>query len=173
MPTTVAFRRQFTILDRQVAKCSISPKVVIPARTGGLVGKKIRREVNLAAALRAAKTAAKPSEASADVLHHRRQMVADLCRLLGPDEQGKRRDIPVDRPAGPPAAQLPNLSPRMRQTLDRLLIGDSEKQIAAHLGVSKHTIHVYVKALYKGFDVCSRGELLAKFVTPATFSSPR
>jgi DNA-binding CsgD family transcriptional regulator len=56
------------------------------------------------------------------------------------------------------------LSPRHRQTLQRLLAGDSEKQIAAHLGVSPHTVHVYVKALYRRFDVSSRGELLARFI---------
>jgi DNA-binding CsgD family transcriptional regulator len=52
----------------------------------------------------------------------------------------------------------------MRQTLQRLLVGDSEKQIARCLGLSRNTIHVYVKALYRGFGVSSRGELLAKFV---------
>lgn len=62
------------------------------------------------------------------------------------------------------SASLPNLSPRMRQTLQRLLAGDSEKQIAHHLGLSRHTVHVYVKALYKGFCVSSRGELLSRFV---------
>ena len=41
---------------------------------------------------------------------------------------------------------------------------DSWKQIAAHLGVSKHTVHVYVKALYRKYNVSSRGELLAKWV---------
>ena len=56
------------------------------------------------------------------------------------------------------------LSPRLRQTLERLLAGDSEKQIARHLGLSPHTVHVYVKALYRGFGVSSRGELLARFV---------
>jgi DNA-binding CsgD family transcriptional regulator len=52
----------------------------------------------------------------------------------------------------------------MAQTLERLLAGDSEKQIARHLAVSPHTVHVYVKALYKRFGVCSRGELFARFV---------
>jgi hypothetical protein len=40
--------------------------------------------------------------------------------------------------------------------------GDSEKQIARALGVSPHTVHVYVKMLYRYFDVHSKGELLAK-----------
>jgi hypothetical protein len=40
--------------------------------------------------------------------------------------------------------------------------GDSEKQIARALGVSPHTVHVYVKMLYRYFQVNSKGELLAK-----------
>jgi DNA-binding CsgD family transcriptional regulator len=62
------------------------------------------------------------------------------------------------------AAPLPELAPRVRQTLGRLLQGDSEKQIASRLGISPHTIHVYIKTLYRTFNVNSRGELLARFV---------
>ena len=61
------------------------------------------------------------------------------------------------------AAQEP-LSPRERQTLELLLAGNSEKQIAARLAISRHTVHVYVKSLYKRFGVNSRPELLARWV---------
>ena len=57
-----------------------------------------------------------------------------------------------------------NLTDRQRQTLARLLAGDSEKIAAAHLKVSVHTIHIHVKSLYKYFDVCGRSELLARFI---------
>ncbi len=57
-----------------------------------------------------------------------------------------------------------SLSPRQRQTLDHLLTGDSEKQIAAKLQLSPNTVHHYVKALHRHFDVSSRSELLAKWV---------
>ena len=56
------------------------------------------------------------------------------------------------------------LPPRWRQTLDCLLDGDSEKQAASRLGVSRLTIHGYVKGLYGHFGVSSRGELLALFL---------
>jgi|GEM_PF-2814633 len=56
------------------------------------------------------------------------------------------------------------LSPREKQTLRRLLCGDSEKQIAHHLKVSPHTVHTYVKSLYRRFEVSSKGELMAHFV---------
>jgi DNA-binding NarL/FixJ family response regulator len=59
---------------------------------------------------------------------------------------------------------MQKLSRRLHQTLTALLQGDSEKQVALHLGLSRHTIHAYVKGLYRHFGVNSRGELLARFV---------
>jgi DNA-binding NtrC family response regulator len=53
------------------------------------------------------------------------------------------------------------LSPRMRQTLEHLLAGASEKEVAVQLGLSSHTVHDYVKKLYRHFGVSSRAELLA------------
>ena len=38
----------------------------------------------------------------------------------------------------------------------------SEKQIARKMDLSCHTVHDYVKALHKRFDVSSRAELMAK-----------
>jgi DNA-binding CsgD family transcriptional regulator len=56
------------------------------------------------------------------------------------------------------------LSPRQRQTLEYLLAGHSEKQIAARMRLSPNTVHHHVKALYRHFGVSSRSELLAKWV---------
>ena len=39
-----------------------------------------------------------------------------------------------------------------------------EKQVAIRLELSKHTVHDYVKLIYREFEVRSRGELLARFV---------
>src|SRR5207237_6661743 len=63
------------------------------------------------------------------------------------------------RNAGDPQLDLP---PRLSQTLAELVAGRSEKEIAARLELSRHTIHNYVKALHQRFEVSSRGELLAK-----------
>jgi DNA-binding CsgD family transcriptional regulator len=52
------------------------------------------------------------------------------------------------------------LPPRLVQTLDLLLQGASEKQIAQQLDLSPHTIHDYVKALHRRFRAASRSELL-------------
>jgi DNA-binding NarL/FixJ family response regulator len=61
------------------------------------------------------------------------------------------------------ASNLTNgLSPRMRDTLQLLLAGDSEKEVAGKLKLSPHTVHIHVKNLYKRLSVCSRAELMAK-----------
>ncbi|HSZ59213.1 MAG TPA: LuxR C-terminal-related transcriptional regulator [Tepidisphaeraceae bacterium] len=87
-----------------------------------------------------------------DAVAQKRRMVAEFCHLLG-----ARYSRPLTR-------SIPGLSNRHAETLERLLAGDSEKQIATRMGVSRNTVHVYVTALYRHFDVSSRGELLARFV---------
>lgn len=62
------------------------------------------------------------------------------------------------------SAEISDLSPRQQQTLQYLLAGSSEKQIATKTGLSRNTIHHYVKALYRRFGVSSRSELLVHWV---------
>jgi DNA-binding CsgD family transcriptional regulator len=64
-------------------------------------------------------------------------------------------------PTEPSPDKLPR---RLRQTLTCLLEGDSEKQLAARLSLSQATIHQYVTALYRHFDVRSRAQLLALII---------
>jgi DNA-binding CsgD family transcriptional regulator len=56
------------------------------------------------------------------------------------------------------------LSPRLRQTLEGLLDGNGEKQVARQLGLSVTTVHQYVMELYRRYGVCSRAELMARWV---------
>lgn len=56
------------------------------------------------------------------------------------------------------------LSPRQRETLELLLAGYSEKEVAASLRLSRHTVHDYVKALHRRLQVSTRGELLARWI---------
>jgi DNA-binding NarL/FixJ family response regulator len=74
---------------------------------------------------------------------------AELGRLIG------RSLVSATEP------RADTLSPRLRQTLVCLLEGDSEKQIAARLGLSPATTHEYVTALYRHFRVQSRAQLMA------------
>jgi DNA-binding CsgD family transcriptional regulator len=56
----------------------------------------------------------------------------------------------------------PRLSPRQREVLELLRAGASEKEVAAALEVSTHTVHDHVKALHRAYRVRSRGELMAR-----------
>jgi DNA-binding NarL/FixJ family response regulator len=76
-------------------------------------------------------------EAHADMIEHRRGM-EEARRVVGPV-----------------------LPPRLRRTLDCLLEGEDVKGVARRLGLSRHTVHLYVTDLYKRFGVHSRAELLA------------
>jgi DNA-binding CsgD family transcriptional regulator len=53
---------------------------------------------------------------------------------------------------------------RLRETLQCLLEGDSEKQAAIRLRLSRPTVHQYITALYRYYGVNSRAELLARFI---------
>jgi DNA-binding CsgD family transcriptional regulator len=64
------------------------------------------------------------------------------------------------------APELAGLPPRLRPVLKCFLEGDAEKQAALKLGLSRHTVHEYAKILYRTLGVSSRGELMARFVTP-------
>lgn len=61
-------------------------------------------------------------------------------------------------------ALKPRLAPRERQTLDLLLCGLGDKQIAAHLGISRFTVNQYTKAIYQRFCVQSRTALIARLL---------
>jgi DNA-binding CsgD family transcriptional regulator len=56
------------------------------------------------------------------------------------------------------------LAPRVRQVLVCLLGGDGDKQIAARLRLSVHTINEYTKVLYRHFSVNGRSELLSRWI---------
>lgn len=56
----------------------------------------------------------------------------------------------------------PALSPRLRDTLQYLLEGDSEKQVALRMSISPTTVHQYVTMLYRRFGVRSRAELMSQ-----------
>lgn len=67
-------------------------------------------------------------------------------------------DLPLASP------EILPLSPRTKEILQLLLAGNSEKQVAHHLGLSLNTVHHYVKQLYRHFGVSTRSELLARWV---------
>ena len=87
-----------------------------------------------------------------------------MCRFLGEQFVGKKPRRQPSLDSLEQSADEHYLPPRVRQTLDRILAGDSEKQIALRLGISRHTVHVYIKTLYRRYAVSSRGELVARVI---------
>lgn len=73
----------------------------------------------------------------------------ELGRLWSHDLQ-KQRDNPINA-----------LPPRLRQALELLRRGDSEKQVAAKLSISRHGAHHLIRRLHRELGVATRGELLA------------
>jgi DNA-binding CsgD family transcriptional regulator len=63
----------------------------------------------------------------------------------------------------PRRPELDELAPRLKPVLRYLLQGDAEKEVAAKLKLSPHTVHVYTKVIYRELGLHSRGELLAKY----------
>jgi DNA-binding NarL/FixJ family response regulator len=103
-----------------------------------------------------------------------RRVLAEFVRAVSPkSDAGEAANPPASSDDSMPTASkliaarkiADALPPRLRQTLDLLLAGDAEKRIALKLGLKQSSVHSYVKVLYKRFNVSSRAELLAKFVS--------
>ena len=107
--------------------------------------------------------AARDGDPEPTASHAQRQMIARFCRSLG-TELLAPPPLPAERIAAEPSLDRRPLAPRVKQTLDLLLAGQSEKQIARALRLSPHTVHDYVKTLYRDFEVTTRAELLALWV---------
>src|SRR5690348_5213246 len=58
----------------------------------------------------------------------------------------------------------PALSQAQTRVLEQLLDGLAEKQIAARLCLSQHTVHNHVRAIFQSFHVHSRAQLLSSLL---------
>ena len=59
--------------------------------------------------------------------------------------------------------EIARLYPRHRTIVNLLCEGWGRKRIAAHLGLSIHTVHGYSKAVFRHFGVHSQAELIKRF----------
>jgi Bacterial regulatory proteins, luxR family len=57
---------------------------------------------------------------------------------------------------------LKEIKGRLHDVLHELQLGRSEKEAANSLRLSPHTVHIYIKTLYRKFKVNSRAELLCR-----------
>ena len=58
--------------------------------------------------------------------------------------------------------ETPHLTDRERQVLELMVRGKTVRAVAEFLDLSKHTVHGYVKQIYKKLEVHNRGELILK-----------
>jgi DNA-binding CsgD family transcriptional regulator len=58
--------------------------------------------------------------------------------------------------------EVTNLTPRERQILDLVAIGDSNREIAARLYISPGTVRIHLERVYKKLGVRSRTAALAR-----------
>jgi DNA-binding NarL/FixJ family response regulator len=71
---------------------------------------------------------------------------------------------PWERLNAPLAMRQRALSPQLAKTLALLARGLNEREAAAELGLSQHTVHEYVQTLYRRFGVRTRAQLLARII---------
>ena len=72
----------------------------------------------------------------------------------------------------PPDSTANELSEAQLRVLRPLLSGQSEKEIAAELFLSPHTVHSHVKQIYQHYNVNSRPALMAHFIDIASLPDP-
>jgi DNA-binding CsgD family transcriptional regulator len=91
-----------------------------------------------------------------DFTARQKAVVSEAHAVLGPLVGG-----PLARFCEPSPMALP---PRAREVLRCLLEGDTDKQMTARLGLSRHTVNQYTKRIFAHFGASSRPELLARWV---------
>ena len=109
---------------------------------------------------------AQADEASGILLNRRRGRRDYLAREIAIVREANSLVAPL---VGGPLARFEDPSPmalakQKRRVLACLLEGDSDKQIAAKMKLSRHTINHYTKSIYKYFVVNGRSELMARWI---------
>jgi DNA-binding NarL/FixJ family response regulator len=99
-------------------------------------------------------------------LAERARWLEDPPMSVGPALRGS--DTAIHPWTGDPDVGL--LTTRHRQVLNLLKTGLSEKEVGTVLKISSHTVHVYVKAIYRKLKVTSRGELLCLCLNRRVFN---
>jgi DNA-binding CsgD family transcriptional regulator len=83
----------------------------------------------------------------------------------------KSTTVKHEIPLGVINTNFAGLSDGQRHVLRLLVQGASEKEAAASLRLSYHTIHAHVKQIYRELGVRSRGELIAHCLSSPSMTS--
>ncbi|MBI3793096.1 MAG: response regulator transcription factor, partial [Gemmatimonadetes bacterium] len=104
-----------------------------------------------------------PRDAAESALHAAVRAAAAGLIVLTPEAA---RPDPARRPGRPPgdAPRAGLLTPRELEVLQALAEGLANKQVAARLGISEHTIKTHVAAVFDKLGVTTRAEAVARGV---------
>jgi DNA-binding NarL/FixJ family response regulator len=75
-----------------------------------------------------------------------------------------RRIVQRFRKTGPEPASVENLTPREREVLEQLALGNRYKEISEKLGISLDGIRFHIRGVYNKLHVHSRTEAVLKFL---------
>lgn len=90
---------------------------------------------------------------------------ADAVRKSGGSEDSTRSEKVGKNHDDLNGTRLTKLTLAQHRVFDLLVEGLVEKEVAARLGISAHTVHDHTKAIYKALSVSTRGELIARWAT--------
>ena len=114
----------------------------------------------LAEALRAGVRILLPSDISPDQLFSALQAGAAGLMVMHPAEMTAL--IPAADPASRPVAELAEpLTPRENEVLQMLAVGLANKEIAARLGISEHTVKFHVASIFGKLGAGTRTEAVS------------
>jgi DNA-binding NarL/FixJ family response regulator len=93
------------------------------------------------------------------------EAIEEVCQGGSPmTPQIARRIVQRFRKTGPEPATVENLTPREREVLEQLALGNRYKEISDKLGISLDGIRFHIRGVYNKLHVHSRTEAVLKFL---------
>jgi DNA-binding NarL/FixJ family response regulator len=93
------------------------------------------------------------------------EAIEEVCKGGSPmTPQIARRIVQRFRKNGPEPAEMENLTPREREVLEELALGNRYKEISDKLGISLDGIRFHIRGVYNKLHVHSRTEAVLKFL---------
>ena len=92
------------------------------------------------------------------------EAIEEVCKGGSPmTPQIARRIVQRFRKTGPEPSEMENLTPREREVLEQLALGNRYKEISDKLGISLDGIRFHIRGVYNKLHVHSRTEAALKF----------
>ena len=88
--------------------------------------------------------------------------LAEAVKDTASSDDSTRTEKVGSNDQNPNGPKLSVLTPAQHRVYELLLRGLIEKEVAARLKISVHTVHDHTKAIYKALSVSTRGELISR-----------